>query len=82
MSTATQRTAQTRQARKPDFVVRAPDPQRPGRWITLGAAWKREEDGGLNIKLNTLPVGGMWDGALVALPPLPAEERTDETAEA
>ena len=63
------RRSQSREIRKPDFIVRAPDPQRRGRWVTLGAAWQRE-DGGLNIKLQTVPVG-IWDGALVCLPPLP-----------
>lgn len=62
-----------REARKPDFVVRAPDPQRRGRWLTLGAGWNRE-DGGMNIKLTTVPVGNGWDGALVALKPLPNGE--------
>lgn len=68
---AVERRTRTREARKPDFVVRAPDPQRRGRWITLGAAWKREGDDGVNIKLNSIPVGGVWDGTLICLPPLP-----------
>ena len=61
-----------REARRPDFIVRAPDPQNRGRWLTLGAAWSRD-DGGLNIKLNVMPVAN-FDGTLVALPPLESDE--------
>jgi hypothetical protein len=76
---STQATArQARQARKPDFIVRAPDPQRRGRWLSLGAAWKRDEDDGFNVKLNTVPVGSGWDGTLVLLPPLVNQD--EETA--
>jgi hypothetical protein len=71
--TATRQRPQRREARKPDFIVRCPDPHRPGRWVSLGAAWKRD-DGGLNIKLATLPVGNGWDGALVCLPPIENED--------
>jgi uncharacterized protein (DUF736 family) len=50
--------AQTRE--KPTFVVRAPDPHKRGRWLTVGAAWtKTLDDGaiGYSVKLNTIPVG-------------------------
>jgi hypothetical protein len=39
--------------------------------LTLGAAWEREGGDGFNVKLQTVPVGGGWDGALVLLTPLP-----------
>jgi hypothetical protein len=68
--------AQTRD--KPTFVVRAPDPHNPGRWLTLGAAWTKTLDSGetaYSVKLNTVPVGAGWDGTLMLLPPL---ARNDE----
>jgi uncharacterized protein (DUF736 family) len=67
--------AQTRE--KPKFVVRAPDPNNRGRWLTLGAAWEKTLDDGqtaYSVKLNTLPVGAGWDGALMLLPPLPKSD--------
>ena len=45
--------AQTRE--KPKFVVRAPDPNNRGRWLTLGAAWEKRLDDGqtaYSVKLN------------------------------
>ena len=36
--------AQTRE--KPTFIVRAPDPNNRGRWLTLGAAWQKTLDDG------------------------------------
>ncbi len=63
--------AQTRE--KPTFIVRAPDPNNRGRWLTLGAAWNKTLDNGetaYSVKLNTVPVGAGWDGALMLLPPL------------
>ncbi len=61
--------AQRRTGEQPTFIVRAPDPLRRGRWLTLGAAWARADGQGYNVKLNTVPVGQGWDGALVLLPP-------------
>ena len=56
--------------RKPVYVVRAPDPNAKGKWITLGAAWRlRDGKDGFSIRLNAVPVGNNWDGALVLLPP-------------
>ena len=55
--------------RQPTFVVRAPDPNSRGHWITLGYAWKlKNGKEGFSLKLNAMPVGN-WDGALVLLPP-------------
>jgi hypothetical protein len=60
--------------RKPVYVVRAPDPNVRGRWVTLGYAWQRKNgEDGFSVKLNSIPVGN-WDGALVLLPPLSNEE--------
>ena len=60
--------------RKPVYVVRAPDPNARGRWVTLGYAWQRKNgEEGFSVKLNSIPVGN-WDGALVLLPPLSNEE--------
>jgi len=62
--------------RHPAFVVRAPDPNSRGRWITLGYAWSRKNgEEGFSVKLNSIPVGN-WDGALILLPPF-----ADELAE-
>jgi len=65
---------------KPAFVVRAPDPHNRGRWLTLGAAWKKTlDDGeiGYSVKLNTVPVGAGWDGTLMLLPPLPRGDEAE-----
>ena len=65
---------QRMERRKPVYVVRAPDPNVRGRWVTLGYAWQRKNgEDGFSIKLNSIPVGN-WDGALVLLPPLSNEE--------
>lgn len=59
--------------RHPAYVVRAPDPNNRGRWITLGYAWTRKNgEEGFSVKLNSIPVGG-WDGALILLPPFADE---------
>lgn len=59
--------------RHPAYVVRAPDPNNRGRWITLGYAWTRKNgEEGFSVKLNSIPVGG-WDGALILLPPFDNE---------
>jgi hypothetical protein len=59
-------------------VVRAPDPNSRGRWVTLGYAWRRKNgEDGFSLKLNSIPVGN-WDGALVLLPPLSNEEVPDQ----
>lgn len=64
--------------RKPVYVVRAPDPNARGRWVTLGYAWQRKNgEEGYSVKLNSIPVGN-WDGALVLLPPLSNEEVPDQ----
>ena len=55
--------------RHPAYVVRAPDPNNRGHWITLCYAWTRKNgEEGFSVKLNSIPVGG-WDGALILLPP-------------
>jgi hypothetical protein len=65
--------------RKPVYVVRAPDPNARGRWVTLGYAWQRKNgEEGFSVKLNSIPVGN-WDGALVLLPPLSNEEVPEQT---
>jgi hypothetical protein len=67
---------------KPDYVVRTEDPNQKGRWLTLGGAWKGETRDGMEVitvKLNTVPVGGSWDGKLKLLPPLD-NEAADESA--
>ncbi|MEJ0075263.1 MAG: hypothetical protein WDO17_07415 [Alphaproteobacteria bacterium] len=70
----TRKTRQGAERRKPVYVVRAPDPNARGRWVTLGYAWRRKNgEEGFSLKLNSIPVGN-WDGALVLLPPLSNEE--------
>jgi hypothetical protein len=72
---------QQREVRHPNFVVRAPDPNNRGRWITLGYAWARKHgEEGLTVKLNALPIGD-WQGSLILLPPLPNEEMPDRPDE-
>lgn len=64
---------------KPDFIVRAPDPNNRGRWLTLGVAWARKNgEQGFNVKLNTVPVGNQWDGTLILLPPLENDGKTTD----
>lgn len=67
--------------RKPTFVVRAPDANARGRWVTLGYAWQRKNgEDGFSVKLNSIPVGH-WDGTLVLLPPLSNEEVPEQPGE-
>ena len=59
-------------------------PNNRGRWLTLGAAWKKTlDDGqiGYSVKLNTVPVGSGWDGTLMLLPPLPKSDEADHRSE-
>jgi hypothetical protein len=72
------RRVQPQEKRDVAFVVRAPDPNNKGRWITVGAAWERKNgEPGYNIKLNSVPVGA-WDGALIMLPPItPSAEEAE-----
>jgi hypothetical protein len=61
---------------KPDYIVRAEDPNKKGNWLTLGAGWKGEARDGseiITVRLNTIPVSG-WDGKLKLLVPLATEE--------
>ena len=60
--------SRTEEDRQPKFVVRAPDSSKRGRWVTVGYAWELRSGEGFSVKLNTIPVG-VWDGALVLLPP-------------
>jgi hypothetical protein len=75
---------QTRQRsdeeRQPTFVVRAPDSTKRGRWVTVGYAWPLKTGEGFSVKLNTIPVG-VWDGALVLLPPFQAGDEPTEVAD-
>lgn len=65
---------QQREKREVKYVVRAPDANNRGRWVTVGVAFERKNGAdGLSIKLNTLPVGS-WDGTLICLPPIVGEE--------
>ena len=59
----------------PDFVARAR--QAPGSdfYLTIGAAWKKENGNGeefVSVKLNNLPVG--FDGSFLLMKPLPPKE--------
>lgn len=68
---------------KPTFIVRAPDPNNRGRWLTLGAAWKKTLDSGetaYSVKLNTVPVGSGWDGTLMLLPPIVHADEAESAA--
>lgn len=78
-------TAETRRKaedeRKPAYVVRAPDPNHKGKWITLGAAWRlRDGKDGLSVRMNAVPVGNGWDGAMVLLPPYADGEDDQNTS--
>jgi hypothetical protein len=64
------RALQPQEKREVKFVVRAPDSNNRGRWVTVGVAFERKNgEEGYSVKLNTLPVG-QWDGTLILLPPL------------
>jgi hypothetical protein len=67
-----------RSPRRPAFVVRAPDANNRGRWVTLGYAWERRNgEVGYTVKLNSIPVG-QWDGSLILLPPLKDEDPPEQ----
>ena len=68
MSSTRQVQSRTEEDRQPKFVVRAPDSSKRGRWVTVGYAWELRSGEGFSVKLNTIPVG-VWDGAVVLLPP-------------
>jgi hypothetical protein len=73
------RATQPQEKREVKFVVRAPDSNNRGRWVTVGVAFERKNgEEGFSVKLNTLPVG-QWDGTLILLPPLVQDG--DEPAE-
>ena len=77
-ATMARRTVQPQEKREVKYVVRAPDSNNRGRWVTVGVAFARKNgEDGLNIKLNTVPVGA-WDGTLICLPPLAPEEQIAE----
>lgn len=64
------RALQPQEKREVRYVVRAPDSNNRGRWVTVGVAFERKNgEDGFSVKLNTLPVG-QWDGTLILLPPL------------
>lgn len=64
--------------REVKYVVRAPDSRNRGRWITVGVAFERKNgEEGLNIILNTVPIG-QWDGSLILLPPLAQEDEAPQ----
>jgi len=50
--------------RQPVYVARV---KQNGRWQTIGAAWEMNNQDGLSVKLNVIPVG--FDGGIVLLPP-------------
>ena len=77
MADARQTRQRSEEDRQPTFVVRAPDSTKRGRWVTVGYAWPLKGGDGWSVKLNTIPVG-VWDGALVLLPPF---QTGDEPAE-
>jgi hypothetical protein len=67
------RSAQPQEKREVRYVVRAPDSNNRGRWVTVGVAFERKNgEDGFSVKLNTLPVGS-WDGTLILLPPIVPE---------
>lgn len=67
------RAMQPQEKREVKFVVRAPDSNNRGRWVTVGVAFDRKNgEEGYSVKLNTLPVG-QWDGTLILLPPFVPE---------
>jgi hypothetical protein len=69
-----QRRTPPQEKREVKFIVRAPDSRNRGRWVTVGVAFERKNGAeGLNVVLNTVPVGA-WDGSLILLPPLTPED--------
>jgi hypothetical protein len=67
------RAMQPQEKREVKYVVRAPDSNNRGKWVTVGVAFERKNgEEGLSVKLNSLPLGN-WDGALILLPPIVPE---------
>jgi hypothetical protein len=66
-------------SKKQDYNVRAKVGEY---WMTCGAAWN-VKDGGISLRLNTVPVGD-WDGSFLLMAPLPEQEKATpaETAAA
>ena len=56
--------------RNPDYVVRARTGPAHKDWSTVGVAWNRNNGEGISVKLNSIPIGGSWDGILKVLPAL------------
>ena len=56
--------------RDPDYVVRAKTGNGNRDWSTVGVAWNCNNNEGVSIKLNSIPIGGNWDGVLKVLPAL------------
>ena len=72
------RSARPQEKREVKYIVRAPDSNNRGKWVTVGVAFGRKNgEDGFSVKLNTLPVGG-WDGTLILLPPLVPEADGNE----
>lgn len=70
MPTKKTTTSTTTSSNLPDFYIfwEQVGEENKSRLIQLGAAWKHKKGDGINIKLDTLPVGE-FDGSLVAFPP-------------
>ncbi|MDZ4759649.1 MAG: hypothetical protein SGJ21_01070 [Alphaproteobacteria bacterium] len=66
-----------KKGRQPDYNVRAKVSEY---WSTVGAAWL-VKDGGISIRLNSIPVGAEWDGSLLLLPPLAPEDEPSSPAQ-
>lgn len=64
--------------RNPDFVVRARTGPSRKDWATVGVAWNRNNGEGISVKLNSIPIGGSWDGVLKVLPALAPFEDDSE----
>ena len=60
--------------RNPDYVVRARTGPARKDWSTVGVAWNSNNGEGISVKLNSIPIGGSWDGILKALPALASDE--------
>lgn len=49
------------------------------RFIKVGSAWDKGQ-GGISIKLDSIPSGNEWDGWLTARPPLERQDKPQRSA--
>lgn len=55
------------------YAVKDGEKGRKAIWTRIGAAWRHQESGGINLILQAVPVNFL-DGKIVLMPPKPASD--------